>query len=106
MFSSRNNRMRDTGEPEVDTSRRRPRRIALGLLASGLLLAILGTLGVYFTTFPGVTIKRVSFSTAHYESTPREVSALLILPYQIVGKLETLAQWRKMELATFGAGNS
>jgi dienelactone hydrolase len=72
--------MNDSGEPKVDTSRRHPRRIALGLLALGLLLAILGTLGVYFTTFPGVTIKRVSFSTAHYESPPRKVSALLILP--------------------------
>ncbi|MBK5092574.1 MAG: alpha/beta fold hydrolase [Actinobacteria bacterium] len=60
--------------------KKRLKKAAAVLALSGLFLAVAGTLSVYVKTFPGVTLKRVSFGTAPYESPPRKVSGLLVLP--------------------------
>ena len=60
--------------------------IAALLALGGLLLAALGIVGAYLTTFPGVTIERVSFSTAPYDDPPRTVSGLLFLPEEPVAR--------------------
>lgn len=62
------------------------KRTAIVLVASGLVLAIIGIVGVYFCTFPGVHIQRVGFTTRGYDSPPRKVSALLITPDEPVAE--------------------
>jgi len=54
--------------------------LAALLALGGLLLAVLGIVGVYLTTFPGVTVKRVTFDTVPYDDPPRTVSGLLFIP--------------------------
>jgi acetyl esterase/lipase len=58
----------------------RLKRRAVILVAAGLIVAFAGITGVFFTTFPGVTIQRVGFSTAAYESPSHRVSGLLLRP--------------------------
>lgn len=59
---------------------RRRFKTALALAAIGVALAVAGVALVYPVTFPGVTIRRVGFSTESYSPHPIEVSGLLITP--------------------------
>ena len=59
---------------------RRFLKVAAILAIAGMALAVLGILVVYRNTYTDVTIKRVGFETAPYDSHPRKVSGLLFLP--------------------------
>lgn len=59
---------------------KRFKNAAIILAAIGLTLAVIGVFLVYLTTFPGVTIERVEFDTAPYDSPPNTVSGLLLIP--------------------------
>ncbi len=58
----------------------RMKNAAVRITAAGVVLTLLGIVAVYFTTFTGVTILRVGFSSAPYDPRPHRVSGLLFLP--------------------------
>lgn len=62
------------------TKRRKLLGVSAALAIGGMILGVLGILAVFFTTYPGVDIRRVSFGTGTYDSPPRTVSGLLLVP--------------------------
>jgi len=59
---------------------------AIIFTAVGLVLAIAGIMGLAFTTFAGIHISKVGFTTDGYDSPPRKVSGLLLMPDRPVSK--------------------